>query len=297
MTSCSSIQPRRMYSSSIRWPSAPEHWSVFCFAETSCAQISAGPGRPAEPDAREERLRGRPRLDDRVRRERPEARQRVLAEVELAVGDVLDDEEPVPPRQLDQRLAPLDRQRHARRVLVVGDRVEELRPQPVLEHAASSSTWRPSSSIGTASMRASNPRKAMIAPRYVGASIEHGVAAVEERLADELERLDPAARDQQLVLGRAAGPAPTRAARRRRRACRRARASACTGTRSPRRSPRTPRAAARRARAGTSAGRGSRRRTRSGPAGRGTRARTRCRRRRRRASARRTAAPSVRSPA
>ena len=41
----------------------------------------------------------------------------------------------------------------------------------------------------------------MIAPRYVGAFDDHDVAAVEERLADELERLDRAARDQQLVVG------------------------------------------------------------------------------------------------
>jgi DNA-binding transcriptional MocR family regulator len=32
-----------MYSSSIRCPSPPEHWSVFCFAATSLSTISAGP--------------------------------------------------------------------------------------------------------------------------------------------------------------------------------------------------------------------------------------------------------------
>ena len=42
----------------------------------------------------------------------------------------------------------------------------------------------------------------MIAPRYVGPSTTHEVAAVEEGLADELERLDRAARDQQLVVRR-----------------------------------------------------------------------------------------------
>ena len=61
------------------------------------------PDRPAEPHAREERLRRRPGLDDDVRREAPEARQRAAVEAELAVGDVLDDQEAVPPRELDER--------------------------------------------------------------------------------------------------------------------------------------------------------------------------------------------------
>src|SRR5581483_5227192 len=88
-----------------------------------------GGGRPAQPDAREERLRGRPDLDDDLGREAPEARQRGGVEAELAVGDVLDDEEAVPGGELDERATPLDRQADAGRILVVGNRVEQLRPQ------------------------------------------------------------------------------------------------------------------------------------------------------------------------
>ena len=35
--------PARPYSSTIRWPSAPAHWSVFCLAVASWATSSAGP--------------------------------------------------------------------------------------------------------------------------------------------------------------------------------------------------------------------------------------------------------------
>ncbi len=102
---------------------------------------------------------------------RPEARQPLLAEAELAVGDVLEHEEAVAARQFDERFAALRRQAHARRVLVVGDRVEQLRThsQP-RAGASSSSTWSPSSSSGTTAISAPNPRNAISAPRYVGPS-------------------------------------------------------------------------------------------------------------------------------
>ena len=35
--------PARPYSSTIRCPSAPEHWSVFCLKSASSATIEAGP--------------------------------------------------------------------------------------------------------------------------------------------------------------------------------------------------------------------------------------------------------------
>jgi hypothetical protein len=35
--------PARPYSSTIRCPSAPAHWSVFCLAEASLATSSGGP--------------------------------------------------------------------------------------------------------------------------------------------------------------------------------------------------------------------------------------------------------------
>ena len=91
--------------------------------------------RPAEPDARGTASstscpsgRRRPARGSR-------GSAAVVGEAELAVGDVLDDQEPVPARELDERGAPLGRETDAGRVLVVGDRVEQLRAQPAGEPA------------------------------------------------------------------------------------------------------------------------------------------------------------------
>ena len=160
------------YSSKSRCPSAPAHWSVFCFAATSCATTSAGPGRPAEAHAGEERLRRRARLDDDVRREAPEARQRVAVEAELAVGDVLDDQEAVAARELDERRAPLGREADAGRVLVVGDRVERASAAGrAASRRSSSSTSRPSlvhrdaTSVGLEAAEGHGSRRGRSAPR------------------------------------------------------------------------------------------------------------------------------------
>ena len=135
-TSCSSIQPRRMYSSSIRCPSAPEHWSVFCLADDELRgdlgrarppSRAARPGRTSSTSSPPARRRPAPRLQ--------RLGGRVVVEAELAVGDVLDDQEAVAACKLDQRAAPLGGQAHSRRVLVIRDRVEELRPQPAGKQA------------------------------------------------------------------------------------------------------------------------------------------------------------------
>src|SRR5439155_7618455 len=91
------------------------------------------PDRPAEPHAWEERLRGRSGLQDDVGPEAPEARRRDPFEAELPVRDVLDDEESVATGELDERPAPLADEADAGRILVVGDRIEELRAQPTGE--------------------------------------------------------------------------------------------------------------------------------------------------------------------
>src|SRR3954471_21163548 len=108
-----------MYSSSMRCPSAPEHWSVFCFALTSCAATSSGaaaqpsrtPGRnvfdvvPAcatVSGARLQRLGGPPAPEENLRG-----------------GAALDDKEAVPPCRLAEPLPALDGQADAGRVLVV----------------------------------------------------------------------------------------------------------------------------------------------------------------------------------
>src|SRR5581483_3645616 len=60
------------------------------------------PGRPPEPEAGEQALRRRSGLNNDVRTEAPEARQRIVVEAQVAVGDVLDDQEAEAPRELDK---------------------------------------------------------------------------------------------------------------------------------------------------------------------------------------------------
>ena len=159
---------------------------------------------PAEPHAGEERLRRRARLHDDVRGEAPEARQRLVGEAELAVGDVLDDQEAVAARQLDQRRPPLGREAHAGRVLVVRDRVDELRAQPGGEPALQLVDLEP-----VLVERHGDEARLEAPERLDRAQVrrpldDDEVAGVEERLPDQLQRLDRAARDRQLVLGGAA---------------------------------------------------------------------------------------------
>src|SRR5207247_10226685 len=102
--------------------------SVLLRRDEACRDRSRCSG-PAEPDAGEKRLRGRPGLHDHVGAERPKARQAVLAEAELAVRDVLENEEAIAARQLDERLAALAGKAHTGRVLEVRNAVEQLRLQ------------------------------------------------------------------------------------------------------------------------------------------------------------------------
>src|SRR5439155_13982111 len=134
--------------------------------------------------------------------EAPEARRRRAVEAELAVGDVLDDQEPVAPRELDERAAPFDRERHARWILMVRDRVQELRPQPAGQTARevvdveAVLVERHGDDVGLEAVERHDRAD-------VGRALDQdGVSGVEERLGDELERLDPTARDQQLVVAR-----------------------------------------------------------------------------------------------
>ena len=160
-----------------------------------------GPGCPAEPDTRQKSLGGRPCLHDHVRSERPQARQRFVAEGQLAVRNVLDDEEAVAARELDERLAALGREGNAGGILVVGDRVEQLRPQAVrqtpleLVHLEPVLVHRHGHDLGL------EPPEGHDRAEIRRPLDDHRVTTVEERLADQLERFDPPARDQQLVVG------------------------------------------------------------------------------------------------
>ena len=134
-TSCSSIQPRRADSSNRRCPSAPAHWSVFCLAETSRAAMSAGPTAQPSRTPGKNVFEVVPACTTTSGARLQRLGSVSLGEAQLAVRDVLDDQEAVVARELDQRRAPLRREADAGRVLVVGDRVDELRAQPVREAA------------------------------------------------------------------------------------------------------------------------------------------------------------------
>ena len=105
--------------------------------------------------------------------------------------------------ELDQRVAPLGGQRHAGRVLEVGDRVQELRRRPRAEHALelvdgqAVLVQRHAVDLRLEALEGHDRAE-------VGRCLdEHAVARVDERLADQLEGLDRAARQHQL-----AGPRP-----------------------------------------------------------------------------------------
>jgi hypothetical protein len=158
--------------------------------------------RPAEPHAGEEGLREGACLEDDVGGERPKARRPVLAEGELAVSDVLDEEEALMPRELDEGLSALGREADSRRILVVRDRVQELRRQAArqdsleLVDAESVVIERDAHDLGLEALEGHHGAE-------VGRRLHRdGVAAIDEDLADELERLDCAAREEELLLGR-----------------------------------------------------------------------------------------------
>src|SRR6476620_10715319 len=65
----------------------------------------SGSNRPPEPHAGKQRLRRRPRLQDHVGGKAPETRLSFVFEAELAVSDVLDDQEAVTACEPDQQLA------------------------------------------------------------------------------------------------------------------------------------------------------------------------------------------------
>ena len=122
------------------------------------------------------------------------------ASPELAVGHVLDDEEPVAARELDERPAAAGRECDAGRILVVRDRVDELRPrsstQPALELVDVEALLVQRDGL---ERRLEAPER-LDRPEICGALDHDEVARVEIRLGDELERLDRAARDHQLFV-------------------------------------------------------------------------------------------------
>ena len=154
--------------------------------------------RPAEPHAGEEHLGERAGLHDDVRRQRPQRRQRRPVERQLAVGDVLEDEHAVAAAGLHERLAAVERQRPARRVLELRDHVEELRPQPggqpLLERVDDQAVGVHRDLVHVRLGARERQQRAQVGRRLDG----DRVARVHERPAREREALHPAARHDQL---------------------------------------------------------------------------------------------------
>src|SRR5215472_7308189 len=159
--------------------------------------------RPAEAHSGEERLGERAGLDDHVGGLRPQARRRRRVKAELPVRDILEDQEPVPPGQLNQRGPAVGRQGQAGRVLVVGNRVEHLGPQAALEHVGEHVDPHP-----VAVHRHAAQVRLVAAERHdraeVGRRLDHrDVAGIHEALGRQLQAVDPAAGDHQLTRCRA----------------------------------------------------------------------------------------------
>ena len=150
----------------------------------------------AGPTAQPSRIPGNivfevvPGLHDDVRSEAPEARECVVSEAELAVRDVLDDQEPVPARELDQRHAPLGGEAHACRILVVGNAVEELRAQSGCQLAFQLVHLEPVLVHRDGDELRLEASKRLDRAEIGRAFDDDQVARVEVGLADELERLD-----------------------------------------------------------------------------------------------------------
>src|SRR5215207_1230552 len=189
-----------------------------------------GADRPAEADTGEERLRRRPGLDDDVRAEAPQARQRLVLEAELPVRDVLDDEEAVSSRELHKRGATIGRETDSARVLMIRNRVDELGSE-----AAGEPLLQLLDGEAVRVERHRDERRLEAAEGLDRAEVgrrldDDHVAWIEERLPDQLERLDRTARNQQLVLGRPTALEPLEPIRERlQRACEAARGRVLEG--------------------------------------------------------------------
>ena len=82
--------------------------------------------RPADPEPGREGLGERAEVDHALGLVGPQRAQRLAVEAEQAVGVVLEDEDVLAPADVQDLRPPGDRERHAGRVVEVGDRVEEL---------------------------------------------------------------------------------------------------------------------------------------------------------------------------
>ena len=160
--------------------------------------------RPAEPDAGGEDLREGADVDDEVAAvELVERRQRLAAEAQQAVGVVLDDEQLAPPRQLDQAPPPLERHRHPGGVLEARHRVDEFRPPPLAveprQHRFQLVDPHPvlvAVDLDRLGLVAAEDRHRAGVGRRLA---DDDVAGIDQRLADQVDRLLAAGGDDHVV--------------------------------------------------------------------------------------------------
>ncbi len=114
-------------------------------------------------------------------------------------------------RELDERLSPLGREAYAGGVLEVGDRVQKLGRAPAGEHSLKLVDVQPVVVQRHAVDLRLEPLEGHDRAEVRRRLDEHAVARVHERLADELERLDGAARQHQLSGPRAKALEPLQA--------------------------------------------------------------------------------------
>ena len=162
-------------------------------ASTSFSRTRVRRDRPADPEARRERLGERAEVDHGLGVVGVQRGQRVAVEPEQAVGVVLEHQDAVPPGDLDDARPALGRQRDAGGVVVVGHRVEELdaaalRPQARSASSSASGTrpvvvQRHVDDVGL--VGAEDAERADVAGRLG----EHDVPGVDEDPGHEVERL------------------------------------------------------------------------------------------------------------
>ena len=159
--------------------------------------------RPADAEARGERLRERAEVDDAVLLDRAHRVRRRAVEVQQAVGVVLEHEDAVGPADLEDLESALPRERHAGRVRVVRDRVQELDPLAGLLEARDVLAQRLGDEaelihrhvLHVGLVRLEHDHRGHVA-RALG---DHDVARVDEQLRDELEGVLRAGGDDDVI--------------------------------------------------------------------------------------------------
>jgi hypothetical protein len=170
-------------------------------AEVHLLLHGAGRDGPADADPGGEDLRERAEVDDeRAAVKRPQRRQRVALVAQEAVRVVLEHQQLALVRDLDEALAPRQRQRHAGRVLEVRDRVDELRAPALavepLEHLlerVDAHAVAVHLDLHDVGLVGGERRYRAGVCRRLG---DDHVAWVDQRLADEVDHLLAAGRDQ-----------------------------------------------------------------------------------------------------